>query len=332
MVTGDFVFAGDVGRPDLLERAVGVANAADGAARTLFRSLHRFRQLPDHLQIWPGHGAGSACGKGLSAMPQSTVGYERRYNWAFGITEEEAFVRAVLAGQPEPPRYFKEMKRINRDGPPLLEGGSVPRWLPGPYLRPLLAAGSMVVDLRPAAEFAAGHIPGTISIPFNRSFTNWAGWLLPYDRDFHLLAGPGGEALAATIARDLVMIGLERVGGWFGAEAFEEWARDVGPLETSPAVSLDQLRGDNGCLMLDVRNQVEWDAGHVPGAKHLPLGYLLDRLDEIPRDRPLAVHCQGGGRSAIALSLLQARGYSNAADFIAGFAGWSAAGLPVVRE
>jgi hydroxyacylglutathione hydrolase len=332
VATGDFVFAGDVGRPDLLERAVGVANAADGAARILYHSLQRFRQLPDHLQIWPGHGAGSACGKGLSAMPQSTVGYERRYNWAFGITEEDAFVEAVLAGQPEPPRYFKEMKRINRDGPPILEGPVVPRWLPGVHLRPLLAAGAMVVDLRPAAEFAAGHIPGTISIPFNRAFTNWAGWLLPYDREFYLIAGTGGETLAATAARDLVMIGLERVDGWLGAEAFEEWTRDVGPLETSPAVTLAQLRGGNDRIILDVRNRTEWDAGHLPGAKHLPLGYLLDRLDDIPLDRPLVVHCQGGARSAIALSLLQARGRTNAADFTAGFSGWSAAGLPVVHE
>src|SRR5215208_2616418 len=120
-LTGDFLFVGDVGRPDLLERAAHVAGTAETSARQLFRSLRRLEPLPDWLQVWPGHGAGSACGKALGAVPQTTLGYERRFNWAFGVADEEAFVRAVLAGQPEPPPYFAEMKRINRDGPRVLE-------------------------------------------------------------------------------------------------------------------------------------------------------------------------------------------------------------------
>lgn len=327
IITGDFVFAGDVGRPDLLEKAVGVANAADGAARVLYQSLQRFRSLPEHLQVWPGHGAGSACGKGLSAMPQTTVGYELRYNWAFQARDEAEFVAAVLSGQPEPPRYFKEMKRINRDGPPILGPATEPRWLPEHYLKERLDAGDMVVDLRPAPEFAAGHVPGTINIPLNRSFTSWAGWFLPYDKPFYLIADSTGAAGMQRVAQDLTMIGLERIGGYFGPEVHE------GALQTSPQTSVEEARQAHtaGSMIVDLRNAGEWDAGHLPGARHIPLGILPDRLAEIPRDRPVILHCQGGGRSAIGLSVLQAAGFTNVSNFGSGFSGWSAAGLPTTE-
>lgn len=332
IITGDFVFAGDVGRPDLLERAVGIANAADGAARVLYQSLQRFRALPDHLQVWPGHGAGSACGKGLSAMPQTTVGYEKRYNWAFTVAGEAEFVAAVLSGQPDPPRYFKEMKRINRDGPPILAAATEPRWLPGHYLKERLAAGEMVVDLRPAADFAVGHVPGTINLPLSRSFTSWAGWFLPYDRPFYLIADATGAAGLARVAQDLTMIGLERIGGYFGPEVLEEWRSSEGPLQASPQVTPEAVsRPAPGRVIIDVRNTTEWNAGHLPGAMHIPLGALPERLAEIPRDQPVVIHCQGGGRSAIAVSLLQAAGFTNVANLGAGYAGWSAAGLPVTE-
>ena len=195
IVTGDFVFVGDVGRPDLLEKAAGVAGTMEQAARTLYASLQKFKQYPDWLQIWPGHGAGSACGKGLSAVPHSTIGYERRFNWAFGVADEAEFVRMVLAGQPEPPRYFADMKRINKGGPRLLHGMRRPERLPFARLSTILESGTIVVDTRHAAEFAAGHIPGTINIPLNKSFNTWAGWFLPFDGDFYLiiaLRGRGG--------------------------------------------------------------------------------------------------------------------------------------------
>jgi hydroxyacylglutathione hydrolase len=334
IVTGDFVFAGDVGRPDLLERAVGVANAAEGSARILFRSLQRFRQLPEHLQVWPGHGAGSACGKGMSAMPQTTVGYELRYNWAFGIADENEFVRQVLMGQPEPPRYFSQMKRINRDGPPLLGGVRPPSRLPEQRLKPLLDAGATVVDLRSAAAFAAAHVPGTINIPFNRSFTNWAGSLLPFDREFYLIADERGSAVIDQAARDLAMIGLERIGGSFGPEVLEVWAGQEGPLQSAPQLSIPELAARLGgaVTVLDVRSRAEWDAGHLASAEHIPLGDLPEQLARLPRDRPLVVHCQGGGRSAIAVSLLQAAGHQAVANLSSGYTGWSAAGLPVVTN
>lgn len=334
VVTGDFVFAGDVGRPDLLERAAGVANAADASARVMYRSLQRFRTLPEHLQIWPGHGAGSACGKGMSSMPQSTIGYELRYNWAFSAKDEADFVRQALMGQAEPPRYFGQMKRINRDGPPLIGGQRAPVLLPESRLKPLLDSGAIVVDLRTAAAFAAGHVPGTISIPYNKSFSTWAGSLLPFDREFYLIADERGRGVVERAARDLTMIGLEKIGGAFEAEVLEVWEAQEGPLQSAPQLSVPELAERltrNEVTVVDVRNQSEWDAGHLPGAIHLPLGALPETLDQIPAGRPVVLHCQGGGRSAIAVSLLQAAGRQDVANLSTGYGGWAGAGLPTVR-
>jgi len=197
IATGDFVFVGDVGRPDLLERAAKVANTMEMGARTLFHSLERFRTLPDYIQVWPGHGAGSACGKSLGAVPTSTVGYEKRFNWGVGTTDEQTFVDAVLAGQPEPPLYFAEMKRINRDGPAILGGFKVPARGDLGGIESALASGAAVLDLRPAEEFGRGHIPGTVNIPLNKSFSTWAGWLVKYDQQIHLIVSES-DALRAV--------------------------------------------------------------------------------------------------------------------------------------
>src|SRR5688572_305048 len=150
-VTGDFIFVGDVGRPDLLERAAHYAGTMEASARTLWKSLQKFATLDDWLQIWPGHGAGSACGKGISAIPSSTLGYERRFNWAFGVKHENDFVERVLAGQPEPPTYFASMKRINKEGPALLGGFALPPRQLDDTLAAAVASGAVVVDTRPAA-------------------------------------------------------------------------------------------------------------------------------------------------------------------------------------
>lgn len=334
-LTGDFLFVGDVGRPDLLERAAGVAGTMEGGARDLFRSLRRFVAAhPDWLQLWPGHGAGSACGKGLSAVPHSTLGYEKLYNWALSIDDEEAFVRAVLAGQPEPPRYFAEMKRINREGPAPLGGSPPPPRLADGALAEVLAAGGRVVDARPAPEFAAGHVPGTISIPLGRSFSTWAGSLLPYGRPFHLLVpGDGGAPLDEAV-RALAMIGLDGVEGWFAAEAVASWTAAHGPLEPVPQIGPAELRErmQGGAVeVVDVRGAAEWDAGHLPGVPNIPLGDLAERLEALPAGRPLVVQCQAGARSAIAAGLLQAAGIREVANLAGGFEAWRAAGLPVER-
>ncbi len=331
--TGDFVFVGDVGRPDLLERAARIANTMEASAHQLYASLQRFKALPDHLQIWPGHGAGSACGKSLGAVPQSTLGYERLVNWGLTAPSEDAFVREVLSGQPEPPRYFAEMKRINREGPRIL--GAIPRPRP---MRPaelpaLVDRGAVVADTRSADAFAAGHVPGTINLPLNKSFTTWAGWFLPYDADFYLLTTDGGRALDEAV-RDLAMIGLDRVAGWFSTDAVAAWAAGGRSLETirqmRPAELAEELASGEAAV-LDVRSADEWEAGHLPDVMNIPLGQLPGRLSEVPEGRPLILHCQAGGRSAIAASILQARGIKDVVNLTGGFGAWAAEGRAVER-
>ena len=331
--TGDFVFVGDVGRPDLLEKAAKVMGTMEAGARTLFRSLQRFKaQVPDFVQIWPGHGAGSACGKALGAVPQSTLGYERLFNWGLVEDDEEEFVRAVLAGQPEPPKYFAEMKRINREGPRVLGGFPRPRHLQEARLVELMESGALVVDTRSAADFAVEHVPGTINLPLNRSFTTWAGWLVPYGRDFYLVVDEHATSAADEAVRDLAMIGLDRVAGYFTRRAVQAWKDEGRPLASVRQITSEELAGRLAAgevNVLDVRGAAEWEAGHLPGVPNIPVGHLPDRLDEVPTDRPLVVHCQGGGRSAIAASLLQARGIRDVLNLTGGYQEWERAGHPV---
>jgi hydroxyacylglutathione hydrolase len=330
-LTGDFIFVGDVGRPDLLERAVGRAGTMEEGARQLFWSIRRFRDFADYLQIWPGHGAGSACGKSLSAVPQSTLGYEKRFNWAFAVTDEAEFVRAVLAGQPDPPAYFAQMKRINRDGPRDLGYPVPPARLPVAALISVLGSDGMVVDTRSAAAYAESAVPGTINIPGTRAFTTWAGSLLPYDREFHLIVDDAGGNRAEQLVQDLAGIGLDRVAGYFSADVIADWRKERGSLQTIPQVTLQEMTAGsrNGNLVLDVRGEGEWRSGHVPGSFNVPVTELEQRLREIPGDRPLIVHCQTGMRAAIAASLLVAKGFDHVRLFPGGFAEWHAAGQPV---
>jgi hydroxyacylglutathione hydrolase len=335
ILTGDFVFVGDVGRPDLLERAAGYANTMEAGARTLFQSLERFRSLPDHLQVWPGHGAGSACGKALGAIASSTVGYERLTNWALAITNEDEFVRLVLAGQPEPPVYFAEMKRINKQGPRLLGRLHEPPLLSVDSLAAVLRRGQIVVDTRSAAEFASGHVPGTLNIPLDGNFTTWAGWLLPYDRDVYLIVDANCQGCGASAVRDLATIGLDQVVGAFSKDAITAWATAGRRLavvpETSPAEVAELLRRSD-IDAVDVRWESEWQAGHLPGARHIPLGHLANRRNELSGDKAIVLYCQGGARSAIAASVLQARGLTNVVTMNGGFAAWQRAGLPSTRD
>ena len=332
--TGDFIFAGDVGRPDLLERAAGIQGTMIEGARTLFRSIQSFKTLPDHLQLWPGHGAGSACGKSLGAVPSTTLGYERLANWGLVESDEEAFVRTVLADQPEPPTYFAQMKRINRDGPIILHGFRRPERLPGSRIVAIADAGAFIVDARHAPDFALGHVPGTISIPLGRSFTTWAGWLIPYDRDLHVIVDDESDRAVDAVVRDLAMIGVDRIAGYFGRDATTAWVASGHRLETMPQVGIAELAvelRERRALVIDVRSPREWEAGHIAGVPNIPLGHLAERTRDIPRDSSIIVHCQSGARSSIAVSVLEANGFASVANLTGGIAAWIAAGNPVER-
>jgi hydroxyacylglutathione hydrolase len=328
LVSGDFLFVGDVGRPDLLERAVGMQGTMQQSARQLHASLRRLKKLPEFLQIWPGHGAGSACGKSLGAVPQSTLGYERRANWAFDVRDEAEFVERVLAGQPEPPAYFARMKKANAHGAPHLE--------PRPTkteseLREALRRGAQLVDTRHAPDFAAGHLPGSLNLPLGKSFLGWAGSVLPVDRDLVILATPATRTDADHAARDLALIGIDRVVGVIAPERVSALA--VGPLETLSVIDAASLGASPppDAAIVDVRNLDEWQAGHLPGARHIPLPQLADRLSELRGAGPLIVHCQGGSRSAVAASVLQAAGFEDVSNLTGGFGAWEKAGNAPVR-
>jgi hydroxyacylglutathione hydrolase len=298
----------------------------DAAARTLYRSLQRFKKLPDFIQLWPGHGAGSACGKALGAVPQTTLGYERRFNWAFKVDDEQAFVDQVLAGQPDPPRYFAEMKRQNKIGPRLRSDVPPPHHLPPTALDRLLADKALVIDTRSFAEFAAGHVPGTINIARNKAFTTWAGWLVPYTADFYVVVDDAGAETLEQTRMDLAMIGLDRLAGYF---VWDELVSARPTMETTAQIRADEraARFDPSTVhVLDVRSDAEWNEGHIAGARHIPLGQLRDRLAEVPRDGTVVVHCLGGTRSAIAASLLQAAGLPGTINFAGGYNAWHAAG------
>ncbi len=330
IITGDFVFVGDMGRPDLLESAAGQEGAAGPAARQLFRSARRFAQLPEYVQVWPAHGAGSACGKALGAVPQSTVGYEKRFNPALAAAgDERGFVDFVLSGQPEPPAYFARMKRLNRDSPPVLGGLPRPRAMTAGELGPLDTRRIALIDTRTWKQFMAGHMPGSLYLPLNASFSTDAGSFVGPEEEIVLIVE---GARADEAIRALVRVGLDRITGRLEPAALEEHraaggrldqAREVDPAEAA------RLR-ERGGFALDVRRATEFAAGHVPGALNIAHTRLVERVAEVPKRGTVLVNCLSGGRSGRACAFLRRQGY-DAVNVGGGFKAWDVAGLPVER-
>lgn len=299
LFTGDFLFAGDVGRPDLLERAANFIGTMEKGARVLFTSLQLLRQFDDALLIWPAHGAGSACGKSLGGSPVTSLGYERRTNWALQISDEEKFVDEVLAGQPEPPIYFKEMKRLNKVGPTVL--GEMPK------VTALKEPVGRLIDVRNLDSIRANYQPGTLAIPEGPGLTNWAGWLLAYDEPVTLITET--QTAADAVARDMATIGLDVVAGWIPPSP------NGSPLPQSACAALP-----SDAYVLDVRGINEYRSEHLINSIHIPLGYLASRLDEIPRDKPVFVHCASGRRSLTAATLLRTAGFNDVTEIEGGLA------------
>ncbi|MCB2205739.1 MBL fold metallo-hydrolase [bacterium] len=323
--TGDFVFVGDVGRPDLLEKAAGIKGSREIGARQMFASLDTFRQLPDHVQVWPGHGAGSACGKALGAVPSSTVGYEKVVNWALRIREEETFVRELLDGQPEPPKYFAMMKQLNKVGPSVLGGIPHPARLTLSQFEEELRRGVTLVDTRDKLAFAGGHIPDSLNIQDNNAFSTWAGWMLEYGSPFMLVAS---DTRIEELTRALIRIGLDDIAGYVSDM---DRIGDAGHnMRVVDQITVEELRANRSAYhVLDIRGETEFLTGHIPGAENIHAGALTAQLDDIPKDRPVVVHCVSGDRSSIATSLLLSKGVRNVRNLTCGFNGWKQAGYPV---
>lgn len=330
VLTGDFVFVGELGRPDLLEQAAGQRGTAKEGANQQFDSVGEvFCALGDEILVWPAHGAGSACGKALGSIPTSSVGYERKHSWwcpYIADDDRHGFVEELLADQPETPSYFRHMKETNRDGVPLLgELPSPPRLLPGRF-RALRDEDVHVVDLRDKAAFADGHLDGALSFPELDDLSTHAGWVLPYDERGIVLVAAADQVEEAT--RRLVRIGQDKI---YGFVPYLDQYVDADELDSYALVDVERAHAlweSDDAVVVDVRAQSEWQEGHIPGAIHAHYGRIRDRLADIPRDKTLVVHCASGVRANLAVSQLRAEGYQQVVNFPAGFAGWKKAGYP----
>lgn len=312
LLSGDFVFVGDLGRPDLLESAAGQEGSMQESARMLYRSVDTFRELPEYLQVWPGHGAGSACGKALGAVPETTVGYELRYNPALRLADcEDGFVDYILDGQPEPPLYFARMKRDNREGPPLLDGLPRPRRMEVAELaRRLESDGAAVLDTRGRDDFMEAHLPGSLHVPFNRQFNTIAGSYVEEGEDIFLLMA---EEQVEEAVRDLVRVGLDRVAGYAIPAELQIYADTGGRTKNIPTADFTEVRGmlkKGAARALDVRSLAEFREGHIDGAVNIAHTRLKDRLVELDRATHWLVHCRTGARASAASSLLERKGYT----------------------
>ncbi|MCM3598600.1 MBL fold metallo-hydrolase [Metabacillus idriensis] len=325
--TGDFVFVGDVGRPDLLEKAAGVSGTAETGAASMFDSIWKFKELPDYLQVWPAHGAGSSCGKSLGAVPVTTVGYEKMNNWAFQFENKDEFAEELLKGQPEPPKYFALMKKVNKEGPEFLKEKELHKLTSVKELDE--REGIQIIDLRPSESFKKKHYKGSLNIPFAKTFANWSGWLLNYDQPAILICE---STQLEQAERMLESVGFDGAEAYIEPDAIEQLDQYESYEEISAAEADEKLRmNPDEYAVIDVRNDAEWEQGHILDAKHIMLGTISDRIDEIPKDKKLLVHCQSGVRSAIGMSLLQAEGFKNAINIKGGYASWENGNLPTTK-
>lgn len=313
--TGDFVFVGDIGRPDLLEEAAGLQGTADSGARDMFKSIQKFKELPDYMVVWPAHGAGSACGKSLGAVPMSTVGYEKKFNWGLQIDDEETFVQELLNDQPEAPVYFAEMKRINKIGPAIVKDEAIDVIQDANTVDKLMKEDDLLVlDTRESTVAQNSLIEGSINIPIDNHFTNWAGWVVKYDERLLIIAD---EAQREEVTVALQSVGFDQIHAFVDPTVVDQL--DTVSYDT---ISLDnfieEMKADD-TYVIDVRNITEWNAGHFEEANHHFIGYA--RETDLPKDvNKVMVYCETGARSAIVASILKTRGYENVKHMTSGYA------------
>jgi hydroxyacylglutathione hydrolase len=318
LFTGDFVFVGDIGRPDLLEKAAGMVGTQDKGAEQMYQSINLFANLPEFIQVWPGHGAGSACGKALGAVPSTTVGYEKKRNWAFSYgTNKAGFIDFLLTDQPEPPKYFAKMKELNKVDRPLLTEVPTIKEMTAAELKAAMDKGVKLIDTRNKQDFEKGFIPGSINIQGNNSFATWMGWFVTYNEPFILLAAP---SQMDDLTRKLMRIGLDNIHGFVDAAKINELAN--GPLSTSTMVNIADVKANTTAQVIDLRGAAEFNAGHIAGATNVFVGTLLQNLAKVPKDKPVIIHCQGGDRAAIGYSLLVKEGYTNVSNYSPGMNEW----------
>lgn len=296
LFSGDFVFVGDIGRPDLLEKSVQMEGSTEVSAKQMYQSIKSIKELPDYLQIWPGHGAGSPCGKALGAVPTSTLGYEKINNWAFSETNETKFIETLTSNQPAPPHHFAQMKKINQFGMNMYQ----------PYqVYPSLDNQRIAFDLRSKEAFHGGHTKGTINIPYNKNFINQIGWYLDYEKSIDLI---GNKSTVEQATHTLQLIGFDNVAGYRLPKS---------EILTQTIHSVDMTGKEE--YILDVRNDEEWDKGHLDQAVNIPHGNLLNENIPFNKEDKIYVHCQSGVRSSIAVGILENKGFENIVNVREGY-------------
>ena len=327
VLTGDTLFIGDVGRPDLLA-SIGVS--ADELAEMLYHSLHKLRELPDSTLVYPAHGAGSMCGKNLSKETVSTIGEQKRFNYALQPMSFEDFKRLVTSDQPEAPDYFVYDAIKNRQERPDLAATLQTS------LKPLSVdavmrmrnQGAELVDVREAVDFEGAYLNGAINIGLKGKYATWCGSILSHDRPIIVITEPGNEEEAVM---RLGRIGFDNVAGYLrdGMAALEQYPELIRTIPRITAQALaEQFVDSSGPYVVDVRSEKEWNSGHLAGSHNIPLTHLRGRTEEVPQDRPVVVHCEGGYRSAIAVRLLAEAGRTNVSDLVGGIKAWTASKLP----
>ncbi len=328
VLTGDTLFIGDVGRPDL-RAALGWSATELGGM--LFDSLHtKLLALPDQSLVYPAHGAGSLCGKAISKETVSTLGEQRRSNYALQPMSKEAFIRVVTADQPEAPAYFTYDAVLNSEERPTLDE-TLARLNPMPLdaVLALQEIGAQILDTRDPGEFAAAHLAGSINIGLGGQYATWAGTVLDRNHPIVIIADPGRENESTT---RLGRIGFDHVVGYLqdGLHSLESRSELVASTERfSAPFAGELLSSDQPPLAIDVRTPLERDQKYIPGSLSMPLNHLVENLEKLPRNRPLLLYCAGGYRSSIAASLLQRGGFDQVGEIAGGIVGWEAAKLPV---
>jgi len=321
--TGDTLFIGDVGRPDLSKE-----HTPRELAGMLHDSLHqKLLKLPDDVVVYPAHGAGSMCGRNMSEERSSTIGREKRTNYALRPMGREAFVELMTSDLPARPDYFAQDAELNRKGAVALADLGPLQALGAEAVERRVGAGAIVLDTRPARDYAAGHLPESINVGLGGQFATWAAVVIGLEREIVLVGENEGAVEEARMR--LARVGIERVSGYLerGLEAWQKGGRTLAMMAQMPAAELsNRMKEEKELVVLDVRQPGEWDAGHVPGAVHLALTEFRQRLRELDPRRVTAVYCKGGYRSAIAASLLEAHGWERVVNVMGGYDAWAAAG------
>ena len=327
VLTGDTLFIGDVGRPDLL----GAKMSAQELAGMLYDSLHdKLLALPDSVEVYPAHGAGSLCGRNISSETSSTIGQQRQFNYALRPMSKEEFVRMMTTDLPEAPAYFARDVAINREGASELGELPDPAALGALDFEALQKKGAIVLDTRPAAQYGASHVPGSLHIGLSGQFASWAGALIS-PRAPIIFVSEEEEQVREARTR-LARVGLENVAGYLSGGLLE-WHRAGLPLATMEQITVEELnaRVREGVVgrIVDVRRSGEWQAGHIPGAVHRPLNTLVEHAAVLPKEEPVALICASGYRSSIATSILERQGFTLVTNVVGGMTAWRGANLEV---